>query len=1083
MVFLQVLRVLEDLLSWEEDWEVRQSALKGLKYCLALVPGPYDAELAETVSRIILRGFRDADDVRASAADAALLWGKRLATSSDVCLVHKGGQGGGSDSEFTRMLWESLDDCDEVSTATAPILSLLAYRLAHAAPHSPRTHTDVSRIVSTHESAALSAELQQTEDFEELFGEGLCRLRSLFKFFRHNLATVRKATVSILAQVVGAHPSLLHYPCSTSSTPGDSTIPEETEDRDPFAVEALEVLFLNALIEARADVVADTEALWKLVLVSAPRRVLASLVGSVGQRVGGQKEQEAGGAKLRKWIRAAATPIGQLLSPQDVCSNSEYLECITMFASYHSSAAPVPRKKSKGSKSVMAAEPQQPGGGNKYDIGSATREVACRMISGMSVSKRLFPPLIGLFTSVCRSLLLVKWSVSRSPLTFVHTSALLCVASAPAGGAEQMEETGAGIGAVVLESLLSSSNVWVRFVGSWVALETSGLAEACLRIGLSGGGIDKGREGDGGLREGGGGLRGEGCILLSGSAIKLLSTLAQWSEVKEGDPVQRDTAGFAAGCLLSATPVPQQQSDALVIVLLKCLAQQADAIVQRRSSAALVHAARLGRLSSFAALLLYSQVCCDPSITPLSFSALASSSAAIALGTATYAMSNVTMALGVDRDSQPRGGGALEGLEEEVSVEMVLRNVPTRSAGMAINVDVSSHEEVDRLAIRARQICQRGAQWVLEIGADVLGENVFDCLPCLWEQSGGVLEAVGKVGAGAGERGNWEKEPDEMIKALQLVEVLLLGSASGAGRRLVGSLLCALPHLLQSGRAALRHMSARSLARAAAYATNPTMEVLVREVLPMLQETASGSARLGAIEAVFRTIELLGEQLLPYAVLLVTPVLACMSDAHAVVREAATRSFASLLQALPLERGVPDPEGLSADLVAGRIRERRFLEQLWDPSQLEPYAITANLSVALRPYQREGVNWLGFLIRFQLHGILCDDMGLGKTLQTIAVLASDVMNRRATLRESTQGAADRQQNYSVLPSLIVCPTTLVQHWCHEIEKFCPDLTARPYSGTAQERQALIHRVKASDDVLIISYEATISLKSCIHGCI
>jgi TATA-binding protein-associated factor len=35
--------------------------------------------------------------------------------------------------------------------------------------------------------------------------------------------------------------------------------------------------------------------------------------------------------------------------------------------------------------------------------------------------------------------------------------------------------------------------------------------------------------------------------------------------------------------------------------------------------------------------------------------------------------------------------------------------------------------------------------------------------------------------------------------------------------------------------------------------------------------------------------------------------------------------------------------------------------------------------------------------RYNLHGILCDDMGLGKTLQTIALIASDVVNRRERL--------------------------------------------------------------------------------------
>ena len=1020
-VVLEVLRVLQDLLSWEEDWEVRQSAFKGLQFCLAVVPAPYPAHLAATASHMILRGFRDMDDVRASAAEAALLMSKRGHVAwSHGHVPQEGEHAGASGSQLTGLLWECLEECDEESAATAPLLSLLSFHLSLAAD--PREHTAASRTIPLQDSATLNAKNQEPEekgheDMEHLFGDGLCRLKSLFKFFRHNLASVRKATLSILTQVLATHRALLHDACSAALAPdnGGAELKEARTAHAAFAVQVLEVVFLNALIEPRTDVVADTEALWNLVLELTPPSLLATLTVSEGRSVRGQ---EAGGARLSKWIRAAATPVGQLLSPKDVCSYTEYLESITHFDSYHT-AAPDPRKKGRGRKAGMASVQEQSGGGNKYDVGSATREVACRMISAL----------------LCR-----------------------CASSTLERGASEGGEGSAGAGGIVLESMLSSSNEWVRFVGSWVALEAQGREEPPLR-----GGSSRGR---GGVGQGGGsGLWGKGSDVLSARAVRLLSALAQKPEAEDGDPIQRDTAGFAAGCLLSA-PL-QQQSNALVTVLLRCLAQQADSIVQRRSCSALVQAARHRRVSTPAALLLYSQVCCEPSITPLSFSSLASSSAT--LGAAT-AMADATMAEdpGGSREHQPGGPRAEEGAEEEVVVEMVLRDVPTHTSS---NIDVPSHEEGDRLAIRARRIRQRGAQWVLTIGASVLGDDVFDCLPCLWEQSGGVLEAARKVGGG---QGVWENRPEEMIKALQLAEVVL-ASASCAGRRLVGVLLCQLPHLLPSGRAALRHMSARSLAQAAAFDTNPTMEVLVREVLPMLQETASGSARLGAIEAVFRTIHVLGARLLPFAVLLVTPVLACMSDAHAVVREAATRSFASLLQALPLEKGVPDPEGISADLVAGRIHQRRFLEQLWDPSQIEPYAITANITAALRPYQHEGVNWLGFLIRFQLHGILCDDMGLGKTLQTIAALASDVVNRRTALRESKGTAA--QDKVRALPSLIVCPTTLVQHWCHEVAKFCPDLTARPYAGTPQERQALIQRVKASDDVLIISYEA---LRNDVH---
>ena len=34
----------------------------------------------------------------------------------------------------------------------------------------------------------------------------------------------------------------------------------------------------------------------------------------------------------------------------------------------------------------------------------------------------------------------------------------------------------------------------------------------------------------------------------------------------------------------------------------------------------------------------------------------------------------------------------------------------------------------------------------------------------------------------------------------------------------------------------------------------------------------------------------------------------------------------------------------------------------------------STLQVTLRPYQQEGVNWLAFLRRFGLHGVLADDM-------------------------------------------------------------------------------------------------------------
>lgn len=96
-------------------------------------------------------------------------------------------------------------------------------------------------------------------------------------------------------------------------------------------------------------------------------------------------------------------------------------------------------------------------------------------------------------------------------------------------------------------------------------------------------------------------------------------------------------------------------------------------------------------------------------------------------------------------------------------------------------------------------------------------------------------------------------------------------------------------------------------------------------------------------------------------------------------------------------------------------------------------------------YQQEGINWLAFLRRFNLHGILCDDMGLGKTLQSSAIVASDIAEHLSTNKDE-----------DLPPSLIICPSTLVGHWVYEIEKFIDPslLTTLQYIGSAQDRSSL-----------------------------
>lgn len=97
----------------------------------------------------------------------------------------------------------------------------------------------------------------------------------------------------------------------------------------------------------------------------------------------------------------------------------------------------------------------------------------------------------------------------------------------------------------------------------------------------------------------------------------------------------------------------------------------------------------------------------------------------------------------------------------------------------------------------------------------------------------------------------------------------------------------------------------------------------------------------------------------------------------------------------------------------------------------EPAPEPLDLKGALRPYQRTGYDWLWFLHRNGFHGILADEMGLGKTHQTMALLL-------AAAREDTER-----------PSLIVCPTSVLDHWEDKIAEHAPLLAPRRYHGLAR----------------------------------
>ena len=98
-------------------------------------------------------------------------------------------------------------------------------------------------------------------------------------------------------------------------------------------------------------------------------------------------------------------------------------------------------------------------------------------------------------------------------------------------------------------------------------------------------------------------------------------------------------------------------------------------------------------------------------------------------------------------------------------------------------------------------------------------------------------------------------------------------------------------------------------------------------------------------------------------------------------------------------------------------------ERVRDFKGVPAIALPAGLQAELRPYQKDGFDFLCHLTHIKLGGILADDMGLGKTLQALAWLA--------WLKE--------RNTKNPKPSLVICPASVLHNWRREANRFTPNL--------------------------------------------
>jgi hypothetical protein len=142
-----------------------------------------------------------------------------------------------------------------------------------------------------------------------------------------------------------------------------------------------------------------------------------------------------------------------------------------------------------------------------------------------------------------------------------------------------------------------------------------------------------------------------------------------------------------------------------------------------------------------------------------------------------------------------------------------------------------------------------------------------------------------------------------------------------------------------------------------------------------------------------------------------------------------------------------DAEGWVAELLGRRDGHAS------GPTHASPLAAPPGFVGQLRPYQERGVGWLTFLAECGLGACLADDMGLGKTIQYIAYL----LHRR---HRAARLAG---------PSLLLCPTSVVGNWRHELERFAPELRLLVHHGGARRTGADFALEAQKRDLVISSY--------------
>ena len=132
--------------------------------------------------------------------------------------------------------------------------------------------------------------------------------------------------------------------------------------------------------------------------------------------------------------------------------------------------------------------------------------------------------------------------------------------------------------------------------------------------------------------------------------------------------------------------------------------------------------------------------------------------------------------------------------------------------------------------------------------------------------------------------------------------------------------------------------------------------------------------------------------------------------------------------------------------------EAKALKQkLADFEGIPDVSLPNNIQAELRPYQKEGFDFLCHLTNIKLGGILADDMGLGKTLQTLSWISW----------------LKHRNGKNAKPVLVICPASVLHNWRREAERFTPHLKVLVLqSGAARHN---LRKQIPQHDIIVTNY--------------